>query len=179
MSAAGTTTGGIDPGTVSIKNVTPLRTGLPALVDAPGRRDQVNFLWYQRRQNPAVTIARSLSDTFAGIAPGGASVFVIAQLLDMFAAVGLTGCPWTNGEVRLGSSAAVHGCSYLHLLLLPKLTQDGELCTAVRCLQRVAAQWKRCISGCQLAPDARQPGLLFARQAGRAVIVGKLDEPHS
>src|SRR5260370_42503009 len=29
------------------------------------------------------------------------------QLLGMLAAVGLTGCPWTNGEVRLGSRAAV------------------------------------------------------------------------
>jgi hypothetical protein len=57
-----------------------------------------------------VTIARSLSDTFAGIAPGGVSAFVIAQLLGMLAAVGLTGCPWTNGEVRLGSKAAVGAC---------------------------------------------------------------------
>ncbi len=30
--------------------------------------------------NPAVTIARSLSDTFAGIAPSGVSGFIIAQL---------------------------------------------------------------------------------------------------
>ncbi len=33
------------------------------------------------------------------------------------------------------------------------------------------------ISGRQPAPDTRQPGLLFARQAGRAIIVSKLDEP--
>jgi len=39
--------------------------------------------------NPAVTIARSLSNTFAGIAPEGASAFIIAQLVGMFAAVGL------------------------------------------------------------------------------------------
>jgi glycerol uptake facilitator-like aquaporin len=35
--------------------------------------------------NPAVTIARSLSDTFAGIRPGDVPVFVIAQLLGALA----------------------------------------------------------------------------------------------
>jgi glycerol uptake facilitator-like aquaporin len=30
--------------------------------------------------NPAVTIARALSDTFAGISPGGAPAFIVAQL---------------------------------------------------------------------------------------------------
>ena len=30
--------------------------------------------------NPAVTIARALSDTFAGIAPGGVPAFIAAQL---------------------------------------------------------------------------------------------------
>jgi glycerol uptake facilitator-like aquaporin len=37
--------------------------------------------------NPAVTIARSLSDTFAGIAPSGAPSFIVAQLTGMLAAV--------------------------------------------------------------------------------------------
>jgi glycerol uptake facilitator-like aquaporin len=37
--------------------------------------------------NPAVTVARSLSDTFAGIAPAGAPAFVVAQLGGMAAAV--------------------------------------------------------------------------------------------
>jgi glycerol uptake facilitator-like aquaporin len=37
--------------------------------------------------NPAVTIARSLSDTFAGIAPGGAPGFILAQLAGMGLAV--------------------------------------------------------------------------------------------
>jgi len=31
--------------------------------------------------NPAITVARSLSDTFAGIAPGDAPMFILAQLL--------------------------------------------------------------------------------------------------
>jgi glycerol uptake facilitator-like aquaporin len=37
--------------------------------------------------NPAVTIARSLSDTFAGIAPSGVAAFIVAQLVGMLAAV--------------------------------------------------------------------------------------------
>lgn len=37
--------------------------------------------------NPAVTIARSLSDTYAGIAPNNAPAFVVAQLGGMLAAV--------------------------------------------------------------------------------------------
>jgi glycerol uptake facilitator-like aquaporin len=44
--------------------------------------------------NPAVTIARSLSDTFAGIAPSGITAFIGAQLIGMFAAVGLGGWLW-------------------------------------------------------------------------------------
>jgi glycerol uptake facilitator-like aquaporin len=37
--------------------------------------------------NPAVTIARSLSDTYAGIAPAGAPAYIAAQLAGMLAAV--------------------------------------------------------------------------------------------
>ncbi len=37
--------------------------------------------------NPAVTIARSLSDTFAGIAPADAPAFIVAQLAGMMVAV--------------------------------------------------------------------------------------------
>ena len=37
--------------------------------------------------NPAVTIARALSDTFAGIAPAGVAAFIAAQLIGMLAAV--------------------------------------------------------------------------------------------
>lgn len=36
--------------------------------------------------NPAITVARSLSDTFAGIAPRDAPAFIIAQLIGAFAA---------------------------------------------------------------------------------------------
>jgi len=37
--------------------------------------------------NPAVTLARSLSDTFAGIAPAGVAAFIAAQLAGMLVAV--------------------------------------------------------------------------------------------
>jgi glycerol uptake facilitator-like aquaporin len=37
--------------------------------------------------NPAVTIARALSDTFAGIAPGGVAAFIVAQLAGALLAV--------------------------------------------------------------------------------------------
>ena len=44
--------------------------------------------------NPAVTIARSLSDTFAGIAPTSVVAFVVAQLSGMLAAVMLSRWLW-------------------------------------------------------------------------------------
>jgi glycerol uptake facilitator-like aquaporin len=44
--------------------------------------------------NPAVTMARSLSDTFAGIAPAGVMAFIAAQLLGMLAAVALGRWLW-------------------------------------------------------------------------------------
>ena len=39
--------------------------------------------------NPAVTIARTLSDTFAGIAPSSAPMFILMQLVGMVIALGL------------------------------------------------------------------------------------------
>lgn len=44
--------------------------------------------------NPAVTIARALSDTFAGIAPGSAPAFIAAQLAGALAALLLAGWLW-------------------------------------------------------------------------------------
>ncbi len=46
--------------------------------------------------NPAVTIARSLSDTFAGIAPAGVAAFIGAQLVGMLAAVALGRWLWSK-----------------------------------------------------------------------------------
>jgi len=44
--------------------------------------------------NPAVTIARALSDTFAGIAPAGVAGFMAAQLVGALAAVPLARWLW-------------------------------------------------------------------------------------
>jgi len=44
--------------------------------------------------NPAVTIARSLSDTFAGIAPAGVPGFIVAQLLGMILALVVASRLW-------------------------------------------------------------------------------------
>ena len=47
--------------------------------------------------NPAVTIARSLSDTFAGIEPTGVPAFIAAQLAGMAVAVALARWLWPLG----------------------------------------------------------------------------------
>ena len=44
--------------------------------------------------NPAVTVARSLSDTFAGIAPAGVPAFIVSQLAGALAAVVLSHWLW-------------------------------------------------------------------------------------
>lgn len=49
--------------------------------------------------NPAVTAARSLSDTFAGIAPSSAPAFIIAQLAGAASAAAL--CGWLFKEERI------------------------------------------------------------------------------
>jgi glycerol uptake facilitator-like aquaporin len=48
--------------------------------------------------NPAVTIARSLSDTFAGIAPEGVVAFIAAQTAGMLAALAVD--YWLWGSVK-------------------------------------------------------------------------------
>jgi glycerol uptake facilitator-like aquaporin len=50
--------------------------------------------------NPAVTIARALSDTFAGIAPSGVPAFVIAQLVGMVVAIGVVRWLWPELKTR-------------------------------------------------------------------------------
>jgi glycerol uptake facilitator-like aquaporin len=44
--------------------------------------------------NPAVTVARALSDTFAGIAPAGVPAFIAAQIAGMLVALGVTRWLW-------------------------------------------------------------------------------------
>jgi glycerol uptake facilitator-like aquaporin len=48
--------------------------------------------------NPAVTIARSLSDTFAGIAPAGVLAFIAAQVLGSVVAVVMARWLWPQPE---------------------------------------------------------------------------------
>jgi glycerol uptake facilitator-like aquaporin len=52
--------------------------------------------------NPAVTIARSLSDTFAGIAPAGVAAFIAAQLAGMIAAVVISSWLWPTPAKAAG-----------------------------------------------------------------------------
>jgi glycerol uptake facilitator-like aquaporin len=50
--------------------------------------------------NPAVTIARGLTDTFAGIAPGGIPAFILAQLIGAAVAVWIARWLWKEPSVR-------------------------------------------------------------------------------
>ena len=52
--------------------------------------------------NPAVTIARSLSDTFAGIAPGGVLAFIAAQIAGGVAGVAVAGLLYRPAAARAG-----------------------------------------------------------------------------
>jgi glycerol uptake facilitator-like aquaporin len=50
--------------------------------------------------NPAVTVARALSDTFAGIAPGGVPGFILAQVLGALLAVLFSAWLWGRRAAR-------------------------------------------------------------------------------
>jgi glycerol uptake facilitator-like aquaporin len=52
--------------------------------------------------NPAITIARAFTDTFAGIAPQSAPLFIAAQLIGALLAVAAAGYFWP-GQVRSGT----------------------------------------------------------------------------
>lgn len=56
--------------------------------------------------NPAVTLARALSDTFAGIAPSGVLAFVLAQMTGMLAAAGLSAWLWPGRTARTAAPRA-------------------------------------------------------------------------
>lgn len=58
--------------------------------------------------NPAVTLARSLSDTFAGIAPAGVPPFVAAQLVGALAAVALARWLWPGTASQEPQAGADH-----------------------------------------------------------------------
>ncbi|HVL72036.1 MAG TPA: MIP/aquaporin family protein [Beijerinckiaceae bacterium] len=55
--------------------------------------------------NPAVTVARGLTDTFAGIAPGNVPMFVLAQLAGALSAAALLG--WLLGSPQAAPAEAV------------------------------------------------------------------------
>jgi glycerol uptake facilitator-like aquaporin len=55
--------------------------------------------------NPAVTIARSLSDTFAGIAPSCVPAFMTAQLAGMGVAILVDRWLWDSGCAKAGLPA--------------------------------------------------------------------------
>jgi glycerol uptake facilitator-like aquaporin len=55
--------------------------------------------------NPAVTIARALSDTYVGIAPAGVLAFIVAQMIGALAAVALARWLWPH--VSLTKPAAL------------------------------------------------------------------------
>ena len=56
--------------------------------------------------NPAVTLARSLSDTFAGIAPGGVLAFIAAQLVGALIATVLARWLWREVAEPISNCAA-------------------------------------------------------------------------
>lgn len=51
--------------------------------------------------NPAVTLARAMSDTFAGIAPAGVFAFIVAQFCGMLAALGIGAMLWPHDSLKL------------------------------------------------------------------------------
>lgn len=56
--------------------------------------------------NPAVTVARALSDTYAGIAPGGVLAFIVAQLIGSIAAVAVAQWMWPPSVVTFHQKVA-------------------------------------------------------------------------
>lgn len=56
--------------------------------------------------NPAVTLARSVSDTFAGIRPADVPLFIVAQLAGAASAVGVFGWLFRKPSVRQGEVEA-------------------------------------------------------------------------
>lgn len=58
--------------------------------------------------NPAVTIARSLTDTFAGIAPSGVLGFILAQLAGVLVAVRLSAWLWPRAQQPFGRDDRAH-----------------------------------------------------------------------
>jgi glycerol uptake facilitator-like aquaporin len=59
--------------------------------------------------NPAVTIGRIFSDTFAGIAPGSAPAFIAVQLVGLVVAVAVTRALYPDAGARADDVVVPHG----------------------------------------------------------------------
>ena len=55
--------------------------------------------------NPAVTIARALSDTYAGIAPANVGAFIVAQIFGALGAFALASWLWPSTKCRRAGAA--------------------------------------------------------------------------
>ena len=74
----------------------------PEAIPAIGGLYIVSAYWFTASTsfaNPAVTVARSLTDTFSGIQPAGAPAFILAQLAG--AVVASLFCQWLFGAAAL------------------------------------------------------------------------------
>ena len=78
-----------------------VRAGTPAMVAFAVGGYIGGAYWFTASTsfaNPAVTIARTLSDTFAGIAPASAPGFVIAQIVATGVAIAAIRLLWPSGD---------------------------------------------------------------------------------
>lgn len=78
-----------------------VRAGNPAMVSFAVGGYIGGAYWFTASTsfaNPAVTVARTLSDTFAGIEPASAPMFIVAQLVAVGVAVGLIRVLWPTGS---------------------------------------------------------------------------------
>ena len=69
--------------------------------------------------NPAVTLGRAFSDTFAGIAPGSVPAFVAAQLLGGLVGVGLLAVLYPSASQAAGAAVVPSGTGSRELITMP------------------------------------------------------------
>ncbi|MGH3889688.1 MAG: aquaporin [Pseudonocardiaceae bacterium] len=110
----------LSPGQVGLQlleNSTATMFGLAVLILPAG----LAAYWFTSTSfaNPAVTIGRMFSDTFAGIAPGSAPGFIAAQLVGGLVGIGLVLVLYPDVP-RAATPAVVVACSALPLLDPPR-----------------------------------------------------------
>jgi glycerol uptake facilitator-like aquaporin len=87
------------------------RSGRPSLSAAAVGAYIGSAYWFTSSTsfaNPAVTIGRIFSDTFAGIAPGSAPLFVLAQLLGGAVGLGLVLLLYPDAPAAVGRVVVPH-----------------------------------------------------------------------